>query len=380
MRALPWAGLLALCLTASTACSSTKNGDGSSPDTGSATDTDRGGPDGGITGDGGSQTDTGGGDGNGDAGNGDTSTGDTGTSTSDRLFPDTAPWNVDVSQAPVDSESADVIAYLDQVGFGLGHIQIDFSMEVLDADASAPFMDFQPTRDWYDVECDDDAVPVPAGGRLEGESGYACTNDGDCHLLVVHHPSQTLYEMWRADIQEDTFRGGCLAVWDLTKDYVPHGRGEQCTSADAAGLPITPLLFDADEVAGGEIDHAIRFILPNDRIRASVYVHPATHSTGATSGPASAPPYGARLRLKSDFDMSKLPNDAARTVARALQKYGMILADAGNVALTARNDTYSTSTWDGLMGSHDLEAIQPSDFEMVDGGVRYAYDGDCVRQ
>ena len=55
------------------------------------------------------------------------------------------------------------------------------------------------------------------------------------------------------------------------------------------------MLFPADEIHAGEIPHALRFILPNNRIRADIFVAPGTHSTGATSGPADAPPYAARL-------------------------------------------------------------------------------------
>jgi len=78
------------------------------------------------------------------------------------------------------------------------------------------------------------------------------------------------------------------------------GRGDQCTSADAAGFPIAPLLFTADEVAAGEIAHAIRFILPNNRVRARSMVRPATHGTN-TTGDANAPPYGVHFRLRADF-------------------------------------------------------------------------------
>src|SRR5262249_53688698 len=181
------------------------------------------------------------------------------------------------------------------------------------------------------------------------------------------------------DIRDGRFRGGCLAVWDTARVYPPSGRGEQCTSADAAGYPIAPLLFTADEVAAGSIDHAIRFILPNARIRKGEYVHPATPGTRATTGPADAPPYGARLRLRADFSMDRLPNAAARVVAKALQKYGMLLADGGNIALTAQSDRFTRTKWSGLLGSQDLAAIRPSDFEMVDGGERIPLTLDCVR-
>jgi serine/threonine-protein kinase len=161
--------------------------------------------------------------------------------------------------------------------------------------------------------------------------------------------------------------------------YPANARGQDCTSADAAGFPIAPLLFSADEVAAGHIDHAIRFILPNYRMRNKVYVHPATHSTFATSGPASAPPYGARLRLRADYPVQNLPTAGARVVARAMQKYGILLADGGTIALTAQSDRFTTAKWAGLLGPLDLRALQVSDFQMVAGGDRYSYTGDCER-
>jgi hypothetical protein len=294
-------------------------------------------------------------------------------------FPADAAWYRDVSTAPLDPESAAAVAYLDRVGWGLGRMQIDFSIEVLAADGATPVRAFTPTDDHFSPDCDLDPVPVPPGGALEGEEGYECRGDGDCHLIVADRSRMRLFEMWRADIRGDAFRGGCLAVWDMTRVYPPSGRGEQCTSADAAGFPIAPLLFDADEVTAGRVAHAIRFILPNATIRAREYVHPATHGTRATGGPPEAPPYGARLRLRADYPLASLPNEAARTVARAMQRYGMLLADAGRVALTARSDRFTRTKWAGLMGPLDLAALRPSDFEMIAAGERIPLTNDCVR-
>src|SRR5947199_85737 len=123
----------------------------------------------------------------------------------------------------------------------------------------------------------------------------------------------------------------------------------------------SPLLFSADEVAAGHIDHAIRFILPNSRMRRNIYVHPATHSTGSTSGPASAPPYGTRLRLRANYPIQNLPA-GAQVVARAMQKYGILLADGGTIALTAQSDQFTTAKWSGLLDPLDLSALQVTDF------------------
>lgn len=297
-------------------------------------------------------------------------------------FPADAPWYRDISTAPVDPESTAVINWLASVGgWGGGRMQIDFTIEVLEADASAPFRSFEPTDDFYDPDCDIAQVPMPVGGALEGEPDYQCADDGDCHLLVVHRPSNKLYEMWRANLDPftNTFYGGCLAVWNMAITYPESGRGQDCSSADAAGYPISPLLFSADEVAAGHIDHAIRFILPNSRMRRLVYVHPATHSTFPTSGPATAPPYGARLRLRANYPLQNLPNEAARTVARAMQKYGILLADGGTIALTAQSDRFTTAKWSGLLGPLDLRLLLVTDFEMIAAGQRYGYTGDCER-
>ncbi len=290
-------------------------------------------------------------------------------------------WYEDVSSAPLDDDSDEVISWLSaKGGWGTGEMRIDFSIEVLTADENTPLRSFTPTEDHFLPDCDLDPVPVPAGGALEGESGLECMNDGDCHLIVVDESTGTLYEMWRANITENDFYGGCLSVWDLSHNYGSSGRGLDCTSADAAGFPIAPLLFTADEVAAGEIDHAIRFILPNDRIRELSYAAPATHSTGATSGGPSAPPYGARFRLRADFPIDSLPSEGARVVARAVQRYGMFLADAGNIALTAQSDRFTDAKWSGLLDTRALTALEISDFEMLATTAPRTWTGDCVRQ
>jgi serine/threonine-protein kinase len=296
-----------------------------------------------------------------------------------RYFPEGAFMYQPVDSAPLDPDSARVTGWLrDNGGFGTGRMRIDFSIEVLTAAAGTMRRSFERTSEFYTPDCDPAPIPVPAGGALEGESGYACSNDGDCHLIVVDRAQQRLYEMWRANIVGTSFSGGCAAIWDMTRVYGPEGRGDQCSSADAAGFPIAPLLFSADELAVGQIDHAIRFILPNERMRARTYQRPATHA-GGPSGPADAPIYGSRWRLKASFNLASLPNEGARVVARALQRYGMVLADGGNIALTAQSDRFTTNKWMGRLGSNDLQLLQPSDFEIVQTGEPIALTFDCKR-
>ncbi|MCP4599861.1 MAG: hypothetical protein GY847_04850 [Proteobacteria bacterium] len=305
--------------------------------------------------------------------------------TQGQLFSRSHPWNQNIESANLDTESDAIIAYLQEHRDDWGTFQIDGPSEEVNnqygltllTGTEADRQGFEQTVDFYSPDCDPAPMPVPQGGAIEGEADYECTHNGDCHHIVVVEESCRLYEMWRANISGGTFYGGCQAVWDLTEEYTPELRGECCTSADAAGLPIAALTFTADDIAAGRINHALRFILPNDRIRERIYVRPATHSTGATSGPSDAPPYGARLRLKSTFDDSEL-NDAAKIVATALKRFGMIVADGGSITFTAANDRFTQNKWvDVNLGPHDLLSLDWIDFEVVELGSRMTWDSSC---
>jgi serine/threonine-protein kinase len=197
-------------------------------------------------------------------------------------------------------------------------------------------------------------------------------------LLVADRSHGKLYEAYQANYANNVLNAGFIAIWDLNRIYPLSGRGDQCSSADAAGFPIAPLVFNADELATGSINHAIRFTLPNPRMRAHFFVHPATHAGGPT-GPASAPPYGVRFRLKASYDVSQLTPEA-QVVARAMQKYGMFLSDGGNIALTAQNDADTKAKYADLdFDSHALGALKVTDFEVVNLGTPIHLTFNCVR-
>jgi serine/threonine-protein kinase len=191
---------------------------------------------------------------------------------------------------------------------------------------------------------------------------------------VVDDSTKQLFELYAASNNGGSrWTAAQETVWDLTKSYPVQGRGLGCTSADAAGLSVMAGLIGVRETKAGNIEHALRFILPNSRIRKGPsFVAPATHGTRATSS-AAGPPYGTRLRLKSTFDESSVSSAGGRAVVRALKKYGMILADGGQIALTAEDDRFEraadpTMKWNGLLDASDLDFIEPSDFEVVDYG------------
>jgi len=292
------------------------------------------------------------------------------------------PWTARVDAAPLHPDSARMMAALAAAGgFGTGEVRIDFTIALLHAGEGVPRVPFVKRAGYYDPDCDAPAdFPLPAGGAAEGQPGYACdAGANDCHVLVADWPRNVLREAFGASLEGGRLVARCAVEWELTRPYPETLRGDQCTSADAAGLPIAPLLFTADEIAAGEIAHAIRFILPNERMQAGVFVRPATHA-GAPSGGADLPPYGTRLRLRADYPLDRLPTDGARVLARALQRHGMILADGGNIALTGADDRFTERKWSEVgVDTRALQALAPGDFEVVDTSGPIPLTYDCAR-
>lgn len=314
-------------------------------------------------------------------------------------------FNQPISTTAVHPNSQTMIDQLSVLGgFGNNRLQIDFSFYVLYADAATPLVQTTlipgANNAYYTTDCEPlgGMIAIPLGGAIEGQSAYVCDNlNEDCHLLVVH--GNDLIETYRANLVNGQMQTQCVANWRLDGIYGATLRGDHCTSADAAGFPIAPLLFNADELAAlvavpdSDLGHAIRFILPNARmandtalggVQGRLYVRPGTHA-GAPSGPSASVPYGSRLRLAADFPLTGY-NPAAQVLLRTMKRYGIVLADGGTVALTAESDRYTTAKWadlgisarvfDQTAGARKLFA---ADFQVLDTGARIAETYDCVR-
>jgi len=221
---------------------------------------------------------------------------------------------------------------------------------------------------------------MPANGNAESSTNYVCaTGSNDCHILVVETEQKKLYELYNATQAGSAFTALGGFIWDLTKQYPANLRGDQCTSADAAGFPIAALLPTSDEVATGTLRHALRFILPNASMRAGVYVHPATHAGGPSSADPNAPPYGVRFRLKASVSEAAF-NASEKVIIHAMKTYGMLLSDGGNIALTFADDRLSNTTWAALgVTASSFTSLAVTDFEVVALGTPIAVTNICVR-
>ncbi len=271
------------------------------------------------------------------------------------VFPNDTIWNTPVTDLPLASNSS---AFINTIGpsrglhpdFGAGTwnggpIGIPFNV----VDASVPNVNV--SFDYAD-ESDTGPYPIPPDALIEGGS----QSTGDRHVLVIDRGRCLLYELFSAYPQPDgSWQAGSGAIFDLNSNEL---RPSGWTSADAAGLPILPGLVRYDEVAAGEIRHALRFTAPQTR---SDYVWPARHQASGLTG-AEFPPMGQRFRLKADFDMSSF-SAPVRVILQAMKTYGLILADNGSAwYLSGAPDP----RWDDDMLVSELARVRGSDFEAVD--------------
>jgi len=211
----------------------------------------------------------------------------------------------------------------------------------------------------YADESDPGPYPIPPDAPIEGcaSGSHSCGVGGDRHVLVLEQETCTLYELFDAWPQPDgSWQAGSGAVYSLRSNVL---RPAGWTSADAAGLPILPGLARYAEVTsdGAAIRHALRFTAPRTQ---RAYVWPARHYASTLAG-VEYPPMGVRFRLKANFDLSGYSPET-QVILRALQTYGMILADNGSPwYLSGAPD----ERWNNDV-LHELHRVRGADFEAVD--------------
>ena len=292
------------------------------------------------------------------------------------IFPGDNPWNQDVSALPLHARGAQILANMNPTQ-GLHPDWGDWSTNRYgipwSSGTGAPALPMHWTADWGPTESDpmacpdgsgDFCYPIPSAARIEG--GPDAGSGDDRHVLYLDTGGApddcTLYELYQATLMGPGWSAANGAIFHLGSDNLrPFG----WTSADAAGLPILPGLVRVDEVLGGEIRHAIRFTMGTT---AQAYVPPATHAAGSSE--TDLPPMGLRLRLRADY-----PVDGAappvQVVLRAMQTYGLILADNGSDWYISGD---SDDRWDPMMDAlvSGLRAVHGSDFEILDTGSSMA--------
>jgi hypothetical protein len=294
-----------------------------------------------------------------------------------QVFPLSNWWNTDITAAPVDARSAQLIDFISgrtpanttalrRLHPDFGPPPYGFPYVVVSADQPRVSLAFVAYGDESDAGAPGlPGYPIPDEARTLPnyiEGGVAGGgSSGDRHMLVIDRDRWLLYESF-ATVWNTTharWEADSGAVFDLSRN---DRRPEGWTSADAAGLAIFPGLVRYDEAfAPGEITHAFRVTTR----ATNGYVWPASHAAGTN---ASAPPMGARLRLKASTDLSRFTPEVQR-IFRAMKRYGLIVADNGS-------DMYISGTMDARWNNGTLNpafgALTADDFEVIQLGWKSA--------
>ena len=247
------------------------------------------------------------------------------------MFPANNIWNTDISHLPIDSHSGAWLRDLDSAHLNLhpdfgpsGGYPYGIPYTIVTSKHRRVRITFH-----YSPDSDHGLYPFGPDTQIEGGKNAG----GDRHALMVNRNNCYLYELWNAHYSSHP-HAGSGAIWNLHSNKLrPAGK----TSSDAAGLPVLPGLLNYQQVAyaartGKPITHAIRMTADVTR---SHYIWPARHQAGST-GSVSAPPMGARFRLKSNFNVAGYCGNStpyckdAKALLVEMQHYGLILADNGS--------------------------------------------------
>jgi hypothetical protein len=272
-------------------------------------------------------------------------------------------WNTPIDTLPLHPGSASWVASVGNTArlhadWGKGPPTDNYGIPYITVTAAQPLVQILPDpEDDFSDESDPGPYPIPPTAPVEGGG----LDDGDRHVLVIETTNCVLYELYHAyRLANDNWTASSYAKWPLNSNAL---RPAGWTSADAAGLPIFPGLVRWEEVAAGEINHAIRFTAAaiwGSENGAQKYLWPARHASGSNTTP-TRPPMGARFRLKASFDISGF-SPATQVILRAFKKYGLVLADGGSNWFF---QGVSSASWPDSVFS-ELGGIAGSNFEVVD--------------
>lgn len=281
-------------------------------------------------------------------------------------YPADNPWNTDISGAPVDPNSDNLIASIGlstglHPDFGSGfynHSIIGIPYVVVPDSQMYVAIHLKAYRD----ESDKGPYPVPMDAPIEGMRDDGKKFGGDRHVIVIDRDTNRLYEMGRAFPRDDiSWRADAGAIFHLDSNDMRPTAKHGWTSADAAGLSIFSGLVRYDEIAAGMIPHALRFTVAQTR---RAYVKPANHWASDNDDP-NLPPMGMRVRLKASYQIPDNFSPETKVILQALKTYGMMVADNGsNWYISGAPD----DRWNNDHLVNELRQVTGSNFEVVKMG------------
>ena len=283
-------------------------------------------------------------------------------------FSPTGPWNTRLPHdVPLAANSAAIVANIVQdktENYGSWAVNTDeYSAPILTVDRRTP------RTTWTYSNCLDrpDLAPVIASSLVGVPTppDLLASKGTDASVAIYQPSTDTYWDFWRA---EKDAAGHWSACWGGRIDHYSHNPGifTNPLGATATGLPFGAFTIRIDELRRGHIDHALNLVTV--RTRANCFSWPATRDDGNTDG-ADLPCEGQRFRLDPAFDVSTLLSPAARTIARAMQEYGLVLTDKGGALVTYAEDPRPYAAAHGGVDPY-LQLMDPDNL-VPDGSEKY---------
>ncbi|MBF0432546.1 MAG: hypothetical protein HQK83_14775 [Fibrobacteria bacterium] len=174
-------------------------------------------------------------------------------------------------------------------------------------------------------------VPIPdwAEPGFDGEPGdphpTGCGKgpDQDNHMVILDLTTRCEYDFWQTNKIKDKW----IAGWGNSLPMDSNGVFPKGLSSRGSGFAFLGGVIWPDELQAENIEHVLVFNYPFPKSGGPV--SPATDSDGESER-SDALPEGALLQLNPDLNLDSLNlTPYEKTIAKALQEYGMILADGG---------------------------------------------------
>ena len=196
----------------------------------------------------------------------------------------------------------------------------------------------------------------------------------DGHMLLVDPVQKKSWDISRVKKSPSgAWRASRIDTWDLNgrgfrKPF--SGKSWWSYGARGSGMPLIAGLIRPEQIAAGEIRHALVYATPLTQKAARTGIKaalcpPASRTDGRGVGPEFIP-MGARMQLDPTLNLDTLRlSEPIKIVARAMQKYGMYNSDGSSTfKVYFQNRGAGSKTWKGV-NFGDLAKIPIARFRVL---------------
>jgi hypothetical protein len=298
-----------------------------------------------------------------------------------RFFSTTSFWNEPVAAGTrVDPNSSAIVAEFDDV------VQEEVAAHtgpwINTSEWSVPIYTVPPTQETVPVVLHEhspepslsqawSAVPIPSSAKpaAGGDKTLVVWQPSTDKLWEFHHllrKGGVWYAQWGGAMEDVSANAGVFGTdsWSGAEPW---------WGASASSLSLVGGLITLEDLAAGNINHALDIAVPN--VLENAYASPAQRTDGKSSS-RFALPEGAHLRLKPGLNLATLHlSPLTLMLARAAQRYGIFVSDYSSIVEFNAQDPTPTGAnpyagksgyFEGISSSKLLASFPWNDLEVLD--------------